>query len=64
MQTILVRFRSNPTDQFSGVIAGYSTYRNGMFFFTVEHDIAIEAIYLKPFRASGSYYLIFVVDQK
>ena len=64
MKTILVRFKSNQAREFSGVIAGYATYRNGMFFFTVEHNIAIEDIYLKPFRASGSNYLICVIDQK
>ena len=53
MQAVTVRFASNLDDEFSGVIAGYASYKKGLFFFTVECNLAIEAIYLKPFRASS-----------
>lgn len=62
MQAVTVRFASNRRDEFSGAIAGYASYKKGMFFFTVEHNLAIEQIYLKPFRASGHNYLIIFID--
>lgn len=62
MQAVTVRFASNPAKEFSGAIAGYASYNESMFFFTVEHNLAIEDIYLKPFMASGRNYLI-VIDQ-
>ena len=52
MREVSVRFESNLEDEFSGVIAGYASYKKGLFFFTAS---AIEAIYLKPFRASSCY---------
>lgn len=52
MQAVNVRFASNLDEQFSGAIAGYASYEKGLFFFTAS---AIEAIHLKPFRASSFY---------
>ena len=64
MQAVTVRFKSNPGDEFSGVIAGYASYNKGMFFFTVEHNLAIEHVILSRFfRASGRNYLTIVIDQ-
>ena len=50
MREVNVSFESNLDKEFSGVIAGYASYEKGLFFFNAS---AIEAIYLKPFRASS-----------
>ena len=54
-QAVTIRFASNPDDEFSGAIPGYASYEKGLFFFTADCNLAIEAIYLKSFRASSSY---------
>ena len=43
MQAVTVRFASNNANEFSGAIAGYASYNEGILFFTVEHNLAIEA---------------------
>jgi len=64
MQVVMVNFTSNPVEEFSGAIAGYASYNEGVFFFTLKHNVFIENIFLSLFfMVSGWNYLIIVIDQ-
>jgi len=49
MQVVRVSFKSNHEEEHSGAIAGYASYNEGVFLFTVKHNVFIENIFLSLF---------------